>query len=409
MSKPLVTVVTPSFNQGHFIRATIESVLSQDYPNIEYVIMDGGSTDETASVVKDYSSRLNFISEKDRGQSHAINKGFQMAKGSIVTWLNSDDLYLPGAIRTAVNSFQQSPSAGAVYGEGYLIDREGNTTSRFPCTEPFNLWKLVHLSDYILQQTVYFRKDVLDQVGYLDEDLHYSMDWDILIRIGLRYPLAYVPEYMGCLREYPEAKSSAGGIRRAKEIRNMLQRHTGMRISPGSVVYGLETYQKVWCGQIERVCGPMKPLAGKLQSVVRLAAGTVIGRTIRNSQGWYSDGWAGRVVRFMLPPGGSAFAIEGNLPGWPRLVGQTLRIRANRTWIGKFNVPCGDFRLNVDLPPELHDQLLRLTIVASKWFMPGRFALRGDHRHLAFLLKTIRSVQDLDATATLAFHAGTSI
>ena len=101
MPNPLVTVVTPSYSQGQFIRATIESVLSQDYPHIEYIIMDGGSTDETASVVKDYASRLTFISEKDRGQSHAINKGFLMARGSILGWLNSDDLYLPGCIRSS--------------------------------------------------------------------------------------------------------------------------------------------------------------------------------------------------------------------------------------------------------------------------------------------------------------------
>ena len=233
-SNPLVTVVTPSYNQGRFIRATIESVLSQSYPNLEYIIMDGGSTDETAAVVKDYASRLTFISEKDRGQSHAINKGFRMAGGSILSWLNSDDLYLPGAIQAAVDAFESSPGAGAVYGEGYLIDRDGDITARFPCTEPFNLWKFVHLSDYILQQTVYFRRDALDQVGYLDETLHYSMDWDILIRIGLRYPMVYIPEYMGCLREYAEAKTFAGGIRRAREIHNMLRRHTGMRIPPGT-------------------------------------------------------------------------------------------------------------------------------------------------------------------------------
>src|SRR6267142_508883 len=109
MSGPLVTIVTPSFNQGHFIRATIESVLSQDYPHIEYIIMDGGSTDETASVVSDYAGRLTFISERDRGQSHAINKGFRMARGSILAWLNSDDLYLPGCIRTAVEAFGRNP------------------------------------------------------------------------------------------------------------------------------------------------------------------------------------------------------------------------------------------------------------------------------------------------------------
>src|SRR5437867_13145885 len=95
---PLFSVVTPSYNQGRFIRATIESVLSQNYPNVEYIIMDGGSTDETALVVKDYASRLTWVSERDRGQSHAINKGFQAAKDEIVCWLNSDDIILPGAI-----------------------------------------------------------------------------------------------------------------------------------------------------------------------------------------------------------------------------------------------------------------------------------------------------------------------
>src|ERR1044072_3241688 len=148
MQEPLITVVTPSYNQGRFIRATIESVLSQDYPNIEYIVMDGGSSDETAAVARYYAGRLTFISEKDRGQSHAINKGFRMARGSVLAWLNSDDLFLPGAVRAAVDALIADPSAGAVYGEGWLIDESGQRTSRFRYTEPFNLWKLVHLSDY---------------------------------------------------------------------------------------------------------------------------------------------------------------------------------------------------------------------------------------------------------------------
>src|SRR5947209_1478650 len=106
LSRPLVTIVTPSFNQGRFIRQTIESVLSQDYPHIEYVIMDGGSTDETASVAAEYSDRLTFFSEADHGQSHAINKGFRMARGEVVSWLNSDDVILPGAVAHAVKAFE---------------------------------------------------------------------------------------------------------------------------------------------------------------------------------------------------------------------------------------------------------------------------------------------------------------
>jgi hypothetical protein len=341
--------------------------------------------------VRDYASRLTFISENDRGQSHAINKGFQIARGSILAWLNSDDLYLPGSVRTAVEAFSRNPLAGAIYGEGYLIDHSGQVSSRFPCTQPFDLWKLTHLSDYILQQTVYFRKDVLDDVGYLDEDLHYTMDWDVLIRIGMKYSLAYVPEYMGCLREYAEAKSFAGGKRRIRELGNMLQHHTGMRISPGYLVYGLSTYHQIWCGEVERLLTPkLRPVSRRLQQAIRLCAGLIIGNTIRNSQGLYSDGWAGKLLRYMLPPGAGPLLIEGNLPTWDSFCGQELHIYANGQSLGRFDIPFGDFQLEVPLPPELHGQVLRLKIKASRSVMTDRFAVNGDRRRLAYQLKSIR-------------------
>ena len=410
MPKPLVTVVTPSYNQGHFIRATIESVLSQDYPEVEYIIMDGGSTDATASVAKDYASRLTFISEKDRGQSHAINKGFQMAKGTILAWLNSDDLYLPGSTRTAVEAFSRNPDAGAVYGEGYLIDYSGENSKRFPCTETFNLWKLAHLSDYILQQTVYFRRAVLDEVGLLDEDLHYTMDWDLLIRIGMKYRLEHVPEYMGCLREYPEAKSFAGGKRRIRELGSMLQRHTGMRIPPGYVVYGLDTYHQIWCEQVERLFTPgLKPVSTKVQSAIRLCAGLIIGRTIRKSQGLYADGWAGPRLLYMLPPGSGPILIEGSVPNWRHLHGQKLGVTGNGRFLGEFAAPFGDFQFTVPLPSEFDGKLLHLQIEASRSFMPGSFTLRGDRRRLAYLLKSIRFANMSPQTRELALPAGAAL
>ena len=119
MSKPVVTVVTPSYNQGHFIRATIESVLSQDYPHIEYIVIDGGSTDQTLDVVKKYQDRLQFYSAPDGGTADAINKGFRRARGSIWTYLNADDTYLPGAVSTAVRSLLQNPDVVGVYGDAF--------------------------------------------------------------------------------------------------------------------------------------------------------------------------------------------------------------------------------------------------------------------------------------------------
>ena len=389
---PLVTVVTPSYNQGQFIRATIESVLSQDYPAVEYIIMDGGSTDETAAVAKDYASRLTFISEKDRGQSHAINKGFHMARGHILAWLNSDDVFLPGSIGAGVGGFRRNPTAGAVYGEGYQMDREGKITSRFAHTGPPNLWKLVYLSDYVLQQTLYFRKDVLDDVGYLDEDLHYTMDWDLLIRIGLRYPMEYVPEFMGCLREYAEAKSFSGGAARIREIGQMLRKHTGMRLPPGLVIYGLDTHSQGWCERIGRMCGPhLRPVSRKIQFAIRAAAGLMIGHTVYHAQGLYADGCAGRVLRYVLPSGTGQLIIEGHVPAQFRgLGGQRIQVEANGQRFGRYAIPCGDFQLVLDVPACLHGQPLLLALTSLHWTKPALLPMWGDRRRIAFQCKDIR-------------------
>ena len=389
MHQPLVSVITPSYNQGAFIRATIESVLSQDYPDVEYIIMDGGSTDETASVVRDYASRLTFVSEKDRGQSHAINKGFRMARGDILAWLNSDEVYLPGAIRNGVDGFRQDPSAGAVYGEGYLMDREGSIVSRFPHTAPLNLWRLIYVSDYILQQSVFLRKSVLDDVGYLDEDLHYCMDWDLWIRIGKKYRLAYVSAYIACLREYAEAKSALGGALRVREIRGMLRRHTGRAFPPGYVVYGLDAYHEMWCARIKRI-GMLHPLWRKLESLIRRGASRIISHVDRHSQGLYSDGWAAPLLQYMLCACSGSVIVEGAVPDWgDAFRNQVLSIKANGRSVGEFPVGPGDFTLDVELPPDLFGQLLHLQISASRWIVPGRFTLGGDHRRLAYLFKGI--------------------
>ncbi len=387
MPKPLVTIVTPSYNQGPFIRATIESVLSQDYQSIEYIIMDGGSTDETASVVKDYSSRVTWISEPDRGQSHAINKGFRMAKGSIVSWLNSDDRILPGAVRHAVSGFAANPRCGAVYGEGYLMDRAGNLTGKFPCTEPLDLWKLVYLSDYILQQTVYFRRTALEESGYLREDLHYAMDWEILIRLAKRYGLHYIPEYMGCLREYPEAKSFSGGRERVREIAALLREQTGMRYPPGYVVYGLESYQKIWCDVIEtRSPRWLHPISRRFQTLVKLACGLCIERTIRDAQGWYADRWAGPHLRYMLPARADGFLkLSGGIPQ-PEPLRLTMLAGAQR--IASKTFEPGEFEWTVPIEPASGADALHLSILASRWFSNGIRHWR-HWRRLSYFLRSV--------------------
>ncbi len=375
MHRPLVTIVTPSFNQGHFIRQTIESVLTQDYPHIEYIVMDGGSTDDTAKVAGDYAGRLTFISEKDRGQSHAINKGFRMARGEIVAWINSDDILLPGAVSHAVAAFERKPALGAVYGEGYLIDYDGKVTSRFPATEPFNLWKLVYASDYVLQQTVYFRRAIFGEIGYIDETLHYGLDWELLIRIGKRYGMEYIPEYMGSLREYDAAKTFSGGHKRFRELAGILRKHGNMRYPPGYITYGLDTYL--------RIVSPYVPSERMRQALSRITYG-YIARVLNECQGIYSDGWASGHVKWMFPAGSGRACLRGLLPDFEQLAGQTVAIKCNGKTVLEQTLKPGEFEIMFDYEgPDPHGPST-IDIHASKTLVPKHHHMGEDSRALAY-------------------------
>jgi hypothetical protein len=394
MTSPLVTVVTPSYNQGRFIRATIESVLSQDYPAIEYIIMDGGSTDETASIASEYASRLTWISEKDRGQTHAINKGFRQAKGTIVGWMNSDDIALPGAVSCAVAAFEQRPELGAVYGEGYTIDIDGNVTGRFTPTERFNLWKLVYVWDYVLQQTVYFRKSVLEEIGYLDESLHWSMDWDVLIRIGMRYPLGYLPEHMGALREYVETKTASGGGPRFRELVRLMRRHGGRRYPPGYFIYGVDTYERILWTSVQRWTPAfLRWLTTRAQGRMTSVSRRWIDRMVANTQGWFPDGWAAPRVEYLLPRGTKAVRVRGSVPDMQAaLNGQSLRVTCNGQAIGEVALPVGDFAVTFGLPAEASLSCANIVLDASRWLVPKALGTSPDSRRLAYVLHEVNEI-----------------
>ena len=173
-----LSVVMPSYNHAHFIRESIESVLSQEYPHIQLLVMDGGSTDGTVDILKSYGAKLQFVSAKDRGQSDAINKGFSRVDGDIVCWLNSDDLFTPHAVNVVMNIFAEHPDVDYVYGNGWTIDEQGTMLGDSGVL-PFNLWKLIHQRNFLQQPSVFFRKSLLDRVGMIDETLHYVMDWEL--------------------------------------------------------------------------------------------------------------------------------------------------------------------------------------------------------------------------------------
>ncbi|MCX6071837.1 MAG: glycosyltransferase family 2 protein [Chloroflexi bacterium] len=206
-SLPLVTIVTPSFNQAQFLGETIESVLSQDYPRIEYIILDGGSTDGSVDIIRRYEDRLAaWVSEPDKGQTEAINRGFGMAHGEILAWLNSDDVYRAGAVKEAVAHLQAHPEVGMVHGGGYYIDEAGAAVARFPSADT-NHRELRRGAPHIAQQSAFFRSAVWRMVGPLDPTFYYAMDYDLWIRISAMTPLAYVPRMWSGFRLHGESKS----------------------------------------------------------------------------------------------------------------------------------------------------------------------------------------------------------
>ena len=244
---PLVSIVTPSLNQGSFIAATIESVLAQDYPRVEYVVVDGGSTDATLSVLERYASRIRWVSGPDAGQSEAINRGFRMTTGQIVSWLNSDDVLLPGAVRTAVDALGEDPGLDLVYGDGRFIDKNGRVLAPFRFTEPFNWRRLVEVHDYILQPTAFFRRTALEAVGHVDETLDWCMDWDLWIRIGRRARVRYVPAEMASVRVHPATKTSRGALRHYREVVRVVRRYTTRRLPPSLVILGFGALYRAAC------------------------------------------------------------------------------------------------------------------------------------------------------------------
>jgi glycosyltransferase involved in cell wall biosynthesis len=185
-------VVTPSFNQGDFIEATIRSVLLQGYPDLEYIVIDGGSTDRTVEVIKRYAPWLSsWVSEKDRGQAHAINKGFDRATGEVVAWLNSDDLYLPGALQRAAGAFAEHAQVGIVHGDALQrvigSEREGLLRS-----EPLDTFVLMRIGPAVPQPAVFVRRSVLQAAGPIDEAMHFAFDYDLWLRCSLVAPFLYL-------------------------------------------------------------------------------------------------------------------------------------------------------------------------------------------------------------------------
>ena len=208
---------------AEFLRETIESVLAQDYPRIEYIVMDGGSTDGTLSILREYERRLQFWSEPDSGAADAVNRGFRRSHGSIFAYLNADDVYLPKAVSTAVDALLRNPDAAVVYGGGYWVDREGRTLGSYP-TRTFEA-ALLRQECIVCQPASFIRRSAFEAVGLLDPALHYAFDYDLWIRIARAYPMLKIDEVLATSRMHKGNKTVGQRPQVLSETIRMLRAH----------------------------------------------------------------------------------------------------------------------------------------------------------------------------------------
>jgi len=234
MGGPLVSIVTPAYNQASFIAETIDSVLFQDYDRIEYRVINDGSTDSTEQVLEGYNGRIIWTSQANRGQTATINTGWKSAAGDILAWLNSDDTLLPGAVRTIVEYFRDHPDVGIVYGDTVFTDASGRTLGGQRAKRPFEYANFVRTCENpIPQPSAFVRRRVVDDIGLLDPSYFYFMDWDYWLRAGLMHSIAYFPVQLSTYRLHALSNSVSALARAAPELEYMYRKFfTTARLPP---------------------------------------------------------------------------------------------------------------------------------------------------------------------------------
>lgn len=388
---PVISIVTPSLNQGEFIGETIRSVVSQagDF-FIDYIIVDGGSTDNSLEIIKKYETllkesgiplrcggiRYRWFSEKDKGQSDAINKGLCKAEGAVAAWLNADDYYADGTLATAARHFAGDPSLVLLYGGGFTVDRGGRKTGAYNVEPVFDLWKLIHLYDFILQPSVFMRLDALKGTGMLDEELEYIMDWELWIRLSRFGRVRFTSEPLSFARVHSAAKTQSAGMKRWNEIRKCSMKYGHLRVPPVLLT-------QIFHRPLTAVTGGNSGKGGLAFSMMVPFLRKIYYRLIGgNTSGIHPDGSAESVAYLSVPfPEDAAELVISVSPVRPN----TVRYFINNRFAGTFTVDDKplDVKISVEDPPGF----LHLKFVSNETAGHGRDGGRAAFRISGILMK----------------------
>jgi glycosyltransferase involved in cell wall biosynthesis len=247
MKQPLISIVIPSLNQGAYLDQCLKSVVNQKYKFKEIVVIDGGSIDKSTSIIDSYRHSIKyFVSEKDGGQSDAINKGLKFADGELVAWLNADDYYLDNVFEILVPYYLKNKKTPFFFGNGIRVDEFGGLKSEFFPRQNihFDKFALQYGMNYILQPSTFINRNLLEKVNYLDPSLHYGMDSDLWLKLSETGSPVFINEILSASREYKSTKTSLGSFKRVEELRLISKRYSNHEITPGILCYFLDTLYK---------------------------------------------------------------------------------------------------------------------------------------------------------------------
>jgi len=292
--RPRFAIVTPSFNTARYIGVAIRSVLEQHYANIDYLVMDGGSTDGTVEILRSLGNQVRWVSQKDEGQADAIKRGFEQTEGDILAWLNSDDFFCPGAFEAVAGYFSTHPDVDVVYGDANYVDADGKVISPCVHVEPYSPKRLFHYSDFIVQPAAFFRRRAYEAVGGVDPKLHWALDYDLWLKLARKFKFAYLPRVLANYRWLGNNKSATGGANRLDEIESLFK---GMGMPPPAYIRLERVNQHARDGLDSIARGRIVSAAGHLGGALRNLLSSRRAMASLFSPHTWRIVWVGQVLR----------------------------------------------------------------------------------------------------------------